>query len=454
MAHGRRQALESAFATFVFFTAFAGQFWRNLLGWWGFGVVVAVVLVGSVWLWTSRRPALAWRRIPKSTLFFVGIATLSLAWSHYPGGTALGLAIMFVTTIAALSLTLSLGWHGVLRAVGGALKWVLALSLLFELWVGVFVREPLLPNVPDFDPSAGDVPAAFYWSRAMLFDGGPIEGIVANRNLLGMAALVAAILFAALLASGGMRRAQGIGWLVVAGIVLLLTRSATVLLVGVLVLVAYGFAMWARRVGPDGRRIVYVSAVGALAASVALLALLWNVLLDLLGKSEDLTGRLDIWSSVVALAAERPWFGWGYIGYWQPWVEPFDGLAVRRGVEYLQAHNAWLDVWLQLGAVGVIAFASIVVGALWRSWFLAVDPPMDERGERVAFSTVSVIPLLVLVALIGQSLAESRLLIESGWMLLIAIAWGTKRRQWSPEPLPPLAPSRTPRRWSRPEVPR
>lgn len=446
--------LESAFATFVFFTAFAGQFWRNLLGWWGFGAVVAVVLIGSIWLWASRRPALSWRRTPKSTLFFLGIATLSLAWSHYPGGTALGLAILFVTTIAALSLTLSLGWHGVLRAVGSALKWVLALSLVFESWVAVVVREPLLPNFPDFDASADDLPMAFFWSRAMLFDGGPIEGIVGNRNLLGMAALIAAILFAALLASGGMRRAQGIGWLVVSGVVLLLTRSSTVVLVGALVLAAFGFAMWARRIGPDRRRIVYASAAAALAASVALLAVLWTTLLDLLGKSEDLTGRLDIWEAVIGLAAERPLLGWGYIGYWQPWVEPFDGLAVRNGVEYLQAHNAWLDVWMQLGFVGVLAFASIGIGALWRSWFLAVDQPRDDRGHPVGFSAVALIPLLVLVALIGQSLAESRLLIESGWMLLIAIAWGTKRRQWSPEPLPAMTPTRSPSRRSRPEVPR
>ncbi|RXZ48280.1 O-antigen ligase family protein [Agromyces binzhouensis] len=454
MTHGRRPVLESAFATFVFFTAFAGQFWRNLLGWWGFGAVVAVVLIGSVWLWVARRPRLSWRRTPKSTLFLLGIATLSLAWSHYPGGTALGLAILFVTTIAALSLTLSLGWHGVLRAVGGALKWVLALSLLFEFWVAVFVREPLLPNFPDFDASSGDLPMAFYWSRAMLFDGGPIEGIVGSRNLLGMAALIAAILFAALLASGGMRRAQGIGWLVVSGTVLLLTRSATVALVGALVLAAFGFAMWARRVGPERRRTVYVTAAAALAASVALAWLLWSALLDLFGKSDDLTGRLDIWESVIGLAAERPVVGWGYIGYWQPWVEPFDGLAVRNGVEYLQAHNAWLDVWMQLGVVGLLAFAAMVVGALWRSWFLAVDQPRDDRGHPVAFSAIALVPLLVLVALIGQSLAESRLLIESGWILLLAITWGTKQRQWSPEPLPTMPPTRSPRRWSRPEVPR
>lgn len=452
MTSGRRHALEGAFATFALFTAFSGQFWRNLLGWWGFGVIALLVVVGAAWLWWSRRPQLSWRRVPKSTLAFLIIAAASVAWSNYPGTTAVAVALTLATTFVALSLALSLGWHGFLRALGGALKWLLGLSLLFELWVAVFVREPLLPNFPDFDPDAESIPMAFYWSRALLFEGGPIEGVIASRNLLAMAALLALILFGALLASGGMRRAQGIGWLTVAGLVFVLTRSATVILVAVIVLVALGFALWARRLGPDRRRRVYAAAAATLAASVALLALSWNALLELFGKGEDLTGRLDIWEAVIGLATERPWLGWGWVSYWAPWVEPYDDLAVRKGVEYLQAHNAWLDVWMQLGVLGLVAFASIVIGALWRSWFLAVDPPMDDRGARVPYTAASLIPLLALVALVGQSLAESRILIESGWLLLIAIAWGTKQRQWTPEPLPALTPTRSPRRFARPRV--
>ncbi|BDZ53731.1 hypothetical protein GCM10025870_08040 [Agromyces marinus] len=416
----------------------------------GFGAVAALVLVGAIWLWIAHRPDLTWRRVPKSTLAFVGIAALSIIWSNYPASTLLGLAFTLATTFTGISLALCLGWHGFLRALSSALKWVLALSLLFELWVAVFIREPLLPNFVDYGDEK--IPMAFYWSRALLFDGGPIEGIVASRNLLAMAALLALILWGCLLASGGMRRAQGIGWVVVAALTYALTRSATVILVSLLVAAALGFALWARRSGPQHRRRVYATATAALVASVALLAVLWNLLLDLFGKGEDLTGRIDIWASVIGLAAERPVLGWGWIGYWMPWAEPYGGLAVRNGVEYLQAHNAWLDVWMQLGIVGLIAFASIVIGALWRSWFLAVDPPRDDRGRVVPHSALALVPLLAMVALIGQSLAESRLLVESGWLLLIAIAWGTKRRQWSPDPLPPMPPARVPRLRARPEA--
>jgi hypothetical protein len=436
MTPARRSAFIGAYATFALFTVLAGQFWRNLLGWWGFGVVVALVVAGAVWLLASERPSLTWRRLPKSTIVFAALATLSIAWSAYPGSSALGVLVLLITSFVGVVLAICLTWARVVTALAAAVKWVLALSLLFELAIAIFVRGPVLPLFPDFDPRAEDLPMAFYWSRGLLFDGGPIEGIVASRNLLGMVALIGVIVFAALLVAGSVRRAQGIGWLVVSVLTLVLTRSATVILAGVLVLIAVAFATWARRAGPDRRRPVYLTGIAALLVAVVALVTLWGPITSLLGKSEDVTGRFDIWARVVGLAAERPFAGWGWLGYWTPWAEPLGSLYERNGVVYLQAHNAWLDVWLQLGILGLIAFGSIVVGALWRSWFLAVDRPMDTSGRTRAYTASSLVPFALMVALIGQSLAESRLLVESGLLLLMAIAWATKQRQWAPEPLP------------------
>ncbi len=98
----------------------------------------------------------------------------------------------------------------------------------------------------------------------------------------------------------------------------------------------------------------------------------------------------------------------------------------------MQAHNAWLDVWLQLGVIGLIAFGALVIGTLWRSWFLAVDQPRVGATRTLPYTATSLLPLLILAALLAQSLAESRLLIESGWMLLVILAILTKRRQGDP----------------------
>ncbi|TFC44932.1 O-antigen ligase family protein [Cryobacterium shii] len=422
------------FATLVFFSVLAGQFWRSLLGWWGYGAIVLIIGAGILIGLVRLKPDWMWPRFPKSLIAFLGLATLSLVWTNYLGASLIGITLQWVTTFAALFLALCLTWTELLRTLGAALRWALGLSLVFEVTVGLFVRQPVLPFWVDYGTDT--VPQAFYWSRGLLFHGGPIEGIVANRNLLGFLALLAVIVFALQLAAGTVRRGWGVAWLSLAVLILVLTRSATVSFAAVVVAVVLGLALWARRRGPDRRGVVYLTAAASVVAVSAALAALAPRILPLLGKSADLTGRLDIWRSVIDLAGQRPVQGWGWVSYWAPWAEPFKGLAVRRGVVYLQAHNAWLDVWLQLGILGLIIFIALVLSTLWRSWLLAVDRPRRTVADTAPYTVSSLLPLLLLTALLAQSVAESRMLIESGWVLLVVLAVTTKRAQSSVQTLP------------------
>jgi exopolysaccharide production protein ExoQ len=412
------------FATLVFFSVLAGQFWRNLLGWWGFGAIALIIVAGSIWFLVSMKPAWTWRTFPKSLAAFMVLATLSVAWSAYPGASALGITLQWITTLAALFLAFCLSWTELVRTLAVALRLILGLSVLFEAVVAVIIGHAVLPFWVEY---TGKIPAAFYWSRGLLLEGGPVEGIVASRNLLGFLALLALIVFAVQLAAGTVTRGAGTFWVALAVGMLWLTRSATVTVALAAVVLALLFALWARRVPPLGRRGLYLTAGLGAAAVVTGAVAFSSTLLGLLGKSEDLTGRFDIWNRVIDLAGQRPVQGWGWVSYWAPWVEPFDGLAVRKGVQYLQAHNAWLDVWLQLGILGLIVFGALAASTLWRSWFLAVDRPRLGIADTSPYSVAALLPLLLLVALLAQSLAESRLLVESGWVLLLVLAVKTKR---------------------------
>lgn len=420
-------------ASFIFFSVFAGQFYRNLLGTAGFFAVATFLFLSSVAVLLIVRPRWRWRHSPKSLFAFLGVATLSIAWSAYPGGSALGVATQWMSAIIGLALALTLSWPEFLRTFSIGLRWILGLSLLFELWVALIIGHPVLPN---FLNVTGTVPKAFYWSRNLLLHGGPIEGIVANRNLLGFIALLAIIVFSVQLAAATVRRGWGVAWLVLAAGMFLLTRSATVIVAAVVVALVLAVALWTRRVGPNHRRPVYLSCAAALIAGALVLWLARGPLLALLEKSEDLTGRFDIWATVGSMFAERPLAGWGWIGYWQPWVKPFDDLVVIKGVTYLQAHNAWLDVAMQLGVIGLVLFAALVWSTLWRSWFLAVDRPRVGVVDDAPYSATALLPLLLLAALLVQSLAESRLLVEGNFVLLIALAVFTKRQQVWPQVLP------------------
>lgn len=418
-------AAPRALAVVVLTVLLAGQALRNLVGWWGWGVVVAALLVAVVVVLARQRPRLRWSRTPKSLVAFLALVVLSLLWSAYPGASAIGVVAQLATTIGGVALALTLGAGAFVTALGRSLRIAVGLSLLFELVIAVVVRQPVLPAFIDLPD--GRIPDAFYWSQAALLTGGPIQGIMGNRNLLGFVALLGLIVVLVELAARSIGRRAGALWVVLFVATLLLTRSSTVLLCAVAVALAAGAALWARRRGESGRRPVYATAFAAAVVAVGGVVVGWSALLGVLGKSEDATGRLDIWRAVWSLASERPVLGWGWVSYWAPWVAPFDTLAERKGVLYLQAHNAWLDVWLQLGIVGLLLFAALTASTLWRSWFRAVDRPRRSATSTLPYSAVSLAPLLIVVALLAQSLAESRILIEGGWLLVVALAVMTKQ---------------------------
>jgi O-antigen ligase len=404
-------------ATFGFFTLVAGDAWRYLLSWWGWGaIVVIVVTLAVIELVRSRVDV---RRLPILLLATVALMTLSIAWSAYPGASALGVIATLATTVFAVFLATCFTWAELVDALARALRIVLVLSLLFELVVAIFVRGPVLPLWVDHS-GLDEIPKAFYWSRDVLFDGGRIQGIVGNANILAMAALLSLIAETARRVAGRGSMTGFVSWAALAVGVLALTRSSTVLIAAAVVAVV-SLATWFARRGSGARRVATAIGLLALTAGAAIGAVLFRgPLLELLGKSSDLTNRLDIWATVADLAGRRPIAGWGWISYWAPWVEPYDDLVVIKGVTYLQAHNAWLDVYLQLGILGLVVVGLFALTTLARTWVYALDGPRDS----------ALVPTALLVAVLVQGLAESRLLIEIGWAILVLVSIRTATNRW------------------------
>jgi O-antigen ligase len=420
------------FAALALFTGLAGDFWRNLLSWYGFGVIVLLLLAGAIVLLVRGRRRVRLGRMPYPLIVFLVLATASIAWSFYPGSSALGVSLQWITTAVALPVALLLSWSELLRVLGWALRSILALSFLFEFVVSAFIRHPVFPVwvTPD-DPN--NVAKLLYWSRDLLFSGGKIQGIVGNSSLLAMIALIALIVFAIQLACRSVGT-WGWFWLVVAAATIGITRSATIYIALVVVVVLAGAALLVRGATTGrGRGIAYGVVAGSLVVIGTAGFLLRAPLLHLMGKSTELTGRIDIWNAVIHLAQQRPGFGWGWVSYWTPWVEPFKSLIVKGGVQVMHAHNAWLDVWLQLGILGLIVFGALVLATLVRSWLMATDSIITAPGSRGHYSWVGMLPLLVLGAQLVQSIAESRILVEGGWILLVLFAVKTKLAPLSAE---------------------
>jgi exopolysaccharide production protein ExoQ len=366
----------TTFATLAFLVLFGGDVLRNGTGWWGWGAACVAMVVTSVVLVVRHPPRV--RTLPRLLVLFLAFAVASIAWSQYPAGSAIGIVLTLMTSVGALAVTVVAPWPAIVTALGRALRIHVVASLLFEVVVGVFVRQPVCPVYLDCTGQ----PAAWFWSRDVLLEGGRIQGLQGNSNILAIIALLALIVTAVQAADRSITRGSAVVGLATALLAIALTRSATVAVVAVAVGLVLLLVLATRRRAPGRRAPVFGVAAFVVVAGVAVAVLARGSLLAALGKSGDLTGRTDIWSAVYDLGVEHPVVGWGWVSYWFPFVEPFTDLAERNGVVYLQAHDAYLDVWFQLGWIGLILFGLTIVGVVLRSWWWAVDRRMLAATSR------------------------------------------------------------------------
>ena len=411
----------TTFATLAFLVLFGGDVLRNGTGWWGWGATCVAMVVAAVVLVVRHPPRV--RTLPRLLVLFLVFAVASIAWSQYPAGSAIGIVLTLMTSVGALAITVVAPWPAIVAALGRALRIHVVASLLFEVVVGLFVRQPVCPVYLDCTGR----PAAWFWSRDVLFEGGRIQGLQGNSNILAIIALLALIVTAVQAADRSITRGSTVVGLAAALLALALTRSATVAVVAVAVGLVLLLVLATRRREPGRRAPVFGAAAFVVVVGVAVAVFARGPLLAVLGKSGDLTGRTDIWSAVYDLGVQHPVVGWGWVSYWFPFVEPFSDLAERNGVVYLQAHDAYLDVWFQLGWVGLVLFLLVVVGVLLRAWSWATDRRVLGVGREAAWSALDLLPVLLLTLLLVHGLTESRLIVEWGWAIFVVVVVVTRR---------------------------
>jgi hypothetical protein len=368
---------------------------QQLIGWPGYVaalVLLDLLLVASL---IARRGEIDWHwaTLPVSLIAYLGWVAISVFWSEYQESSLLAVGYLLLVTLVGVFIAVSRDTIQVIRSLGDVLRAVLIGSIVLEVLSGVIFDAPLrVLNI------GGE-----------LAGGGPISGLVSTRNQLGLVAAIAIVTFAIEWRTKSITRAVAIPSLALAAGTVVFTKSPVAAMVTVVLLAAAAALYGIRRLPDNRRQFAQYAVLASLGAGAVLSWVFRAPIIALFNATGELEFRLALWRDVLAFVPLHWLEGWGWVGIWDSSVPPYSVLTPTAGRPHDSALNAVVDLWLQVGIVGIVVFLAVVGLAFTRSWLLA--------GRRR--SVVHTWPALVLVALIAVSVAESAILTEFGWLLFV-----------------------------------
>ncbi|WP_120337976.1 O-antigen ligase family protein [Cryobacterium soli] len=374
--------------------AFATHLVRSLMGWPGLlGALVCLVLLAAASM-VARRHSIEWHGLlPVSILVFLVWCSLSVLWSEYPLRTLSGVGYQLAFAFLAIYVALVRDTIQIVRATGDVLRVLLGLSIALEVLSGLLL----------------DLPITFLGVQGNIALLGPIQGIFGSRNVLGLVSLIAAISFIIELRSRSVRPGRA-GWSIALAVLgLILTHSPVFVVVASAVGIAALALYWLRRTPAEHRWLLQLSLLGAAVLTALVVFVARAGIINQLNAGSEFETRSSLWREMWRLVDLHPLEGWGWTGIWPEKISPYGWLDFVTKSEHTSALNAFLDVYFQVGLVGFLAFVTLVILAFVRSWLLA----SNKRPVVYVWSP------LVLVVLLVTSAAESTVLVEYGWVLLL-----------------------------------
>ncbi len=143
------------------------------------------------------------------------------------------------------------------------------------------------------------------------------------------------------------------------------------------------------------------------------------IVVDFLGKNLEFNGRLPIWTLMLEKGMERFWLGYGYTAFWTSHASDYIlthtwAAGARSAGLRFNAHNGYIDLFLQLGFVGLACFFLSFIRTVWQALRLLV------ATQAIEFFWI----LLTLFAIFLVNLADSLSIASSGshWSLYVACA--------------------------------
>ncbi|NIA14600.1 MAG: hypothetical protein GWP08_11020 [Nitrospiraceae bacterium] len=304
---------------------------------------LALGMLGALSLLAAgRRPVRIRGFMAGLVVFLLGWAYLSLLWSEQPGLAFRRLVSLTMLILGAVMVSE--------RATLRHFVWFVLLMTSAYLLVGIGTEVALRTFTP--------------WSGGYRFSGTHHPNNQATDcGLLLLAALT-------LIQTERRWRVPLIVIALVAAAFLFLTKSRS----GMVAVVGAPLIYWGLVRSGAAKLLLLSAAVTAIGAVFLLGDVVFPVLrtgVDL-GREESatsslktLTGRTPLWRDCIEYAAERPLLGYGYDSFWD--ADRLRLLSEKHDWVIPDGHNIYVDVMLQLGPVGLVAFVLVMLLGIRRS---------------------------------------------------------------------------------------
>jgi exopolysaccharide production protein ExoQ len=286
-----------------------------------------------------------WRQVQRNALIFsvLGWAIVSVLWSDMPSTSAFNSLRMAINLALVIYLFERYSANDIQKLIM-LVGCVAAAGSIFLVFV-----------LPQYGLQSRGGQALGAW-----------EGIFGQKNLCGLEMLILLLpAFFVKLAGPYARMLRG-SYIATVMVIIAMTHSAGAWVVGSLCIAFVVFLKFTVRMPSKDAAVLVIVLAGAGALVGVAAYSNYDTLMYALGKDPTMTGRTELWAGLTHLAMKRPVIGYGYTAFWQGITKgPTRSLALQMGwLGLAGAENGVLEMWLELGIVGVLLYVVIFLRAV------------------------------------------------------------------------------------------
>lgn len=285
-----------------------------------------------------------------SLLLLVGITVASFLWSTSLSDTVAEIRAVVRSILFGVYLAMQYTPREQIRL----LSWTTGIAMILSFTLGL--------TIPSYATMSSDLYHSSEW-----------QGIFIHKQALGRYTSFAASIFLISAFDKKSNRWFAMAGICLAFILILLSQSKTGLVAFILLLLQMPLY---KIVKQNRARALYMVVVLFLLTTIAIIISinLETIVVGYLGKNLEFNGRTPVWKLAIEKGMERPFLGYGYNAFWTSEASDFVimntwfGLSkeVANHTLTFHAHNAFIDLFLQLGLIGMLLFFWSLIAVIYR----------------------------------------------------------------------------------------